>query len=1175
MKDRLLEEGKLIEVADRELEFAQDTLFRTASDAASIILQVATPASSAWLHTLPDGREETYGDWCLRVKPDTVPPLNESRVAAAAAWLKTQAQNLETNERAYKLSGAKDIHLRLSVALQGSATGKLNVQPGNKLNMLGWRTVSGVNALVNRDAQMFREALDALRHDAVDPLHANDFWAILDPVAADLPEADRKPFAGTGTRASIASYFLFLADPVGHPFYRPSFGGQAVMWLYSDRPLDRRSPGHLLQDYVSRCEVLLKEFQAQGVPLQDMLDLQGALYILSHQYPEGPGASAVAPVDPLRAEYEAFRSDPVQAFRCEVRLTRAAQIREQLRDPETITLAAFSRDVWRFEANANVGGVNIKGEVYSDNLTPERAAELGTLLQEGQIELHGNYCWGSGAAVYGASLKLTDDEKLALVRQAVSVLNDESLLPHEKADQIEALPGFGPNITTGLTMLFHPDAFALNNRPARDALAALGFDVSTAEVFQTSARTLRERVGAETFPELDWFLYTRLPRSGYWWVNQGNTYTEELKGGYVWASQEGEKTYQHHENVARLRPGDRIVHYAGQAIQATSVVIAPPIEVQDEVISDAIPEKRFGYLAEVEYTVLPQPMSLKTLDMKWRIPHHGPFDKNGNVRQVYLSPASREIYNQIVHPHQAWLFQMDPADSDIAARLEAAQVGESLEWPVTRFVQELQPGDPVVLWTPGPDGGVVALTEVAGPVEGQLNLLAGGQDMPENDDQGGLTVPLRITRLLPVPIARDVIAKHPVLSQLHVMQMAEGTTFKLTRLEWEAVQSLLEVTLWLTEIRRVLAASPEPLHPQTITAQVLSGGLLEPHLNPEHKVGGLLTAHPEEFEALEHGKYRLRLGDALHHEPVPFALIRERVQSSGLRIDDRTLRRYHLALQTRGFVILSGVSGTGKTWLAEAYARAAHAEVGVFPVAPNWTSNEDLLGFYSPLDGGHYHHTPFSRFLLEAGQSYRAAKASGHTPKPYHLILDEMNLARVEYYFAQFLSKMELRARGQETEITLSPDLSALLGPNVFVIGTVNVDETTHDFADKIYDRAQLIELPVTREALGTHLWEHAQSALLLGIWDVIHPVAPFAFRVMDEIIDYQRAAADLEVDALEALDDAVLQKVLPKLRGTDLRMLSALEAFVKLAEGPLPLSHAKAVRMRDLGAQHGIVSFH
>ena len=72
--------------------------------------------------------------------------------------------------------------------------------------------------------------------------------------------------------------------------------------------------------------------------------------------------------------------------------------------------------------------------------------------------------------------------------------------------------------------------------------------------------------------------------------------------------------------------------------------------------------------------------------------------------------------------------------------------------------------------------------------------------------------------------------------------------------------------------------------------------------------------------------------------------IRSRIESEGLVIDDRTLRRFHLSLRSRGFVILSGISGTGKTWLAQAYARAAEGRELLVPVAPNWTTNEDILG---------------------------------------------------------------------------------------------------------------------------------------------------------------------------------------------------------------------------------------
>ena len=100
-----------------------------------------------------------------------------------------------------------------------------------------------------------------------------------------LSETQRKHFSGLGTRASVASYFLFLADPLGHPFYRPSFGGKAVEWLYDKKDgLDKRTIGNLLTDDVGRCRSLHRQFQDAGIPLRDMLDTQSALYILSDQY---------------------------------------------------------------------------------------------------------------------------------------------------------------------------------------------------------------------------------------------------------------------------------------------------------------------------------------------------------------------------------------------------------------------------------------------------------------------------------------------------------------------------------------------------------------------------------------------------------------------------------------------------------------------------------------------------------------------------------------------------------------------------------------------------------------------------------------------------------------------------------------------------------------------------
>jgi hypothetical protein len=305
----------------------------------------------------------------------------------------------------------------------------------------------------------------------------------------------------------------------------------------------------------------------------------------------------------------------------------------------------------------------------------------------------------------------------------------------------------------------------------------------------------------------------------------------------------------------------------------------------------------------------------------------------------------------------------------------------------------------------------------------------------------------------------------------------------------------------------------------------------------------------------------------------PFPEIVAGVRDQGLRISEQTLRRYHLALRARGFVILSGVSGTGKTWLAEAYARAVSARYLIVPVAPNWTTNEDLLGYVNPLDG-EYHDTAFSRFLREAGIEYEQARAGGRLSRPYHLILDEMNLARVEYYFARFLSVMEVRARSDAATIELGPEERVLLPPTLRFIGTVNVDETTHGFADKVYDRAQLIELEASRESIAEHLSGKPHRAVLLEIWDAVHGVAPFAYRVADEIGHYLGSAEGIGAELDELLDEQILQKILPKLKGTDPRVGDALAKLEEITHEQFPLSHKKVLRMREGFQQHGFASF-
>ena len=106
------------------------------------------------------------------------------------------------------------------------------------------------------------------------------------------------------------------------------------------------------------------------------------------------------------------------------------------------------------------------------------------------------------------------------------------------------------------------------------------------------------------------------------------------------------------------------------------------------------------------------------------------------------------------------------------------------------------------------------------------------------------------------------------------------------------------------------------------------------------------------------------------------------------------------------------------------------------------------------------------------------------------------------------------------------------------------------------------------------HLEGRAYRAVLLDVWDALSPVAPFAFRVFDEIAAYVDAAADEGIAWEQAVDEQLLQKVLPKIKGTDLRLRSSLSRFVEISEDRFPLSHTKAAALHAAFVEHGFTEF-
>ena len=299
----------------------------------------------------------------------------------------------------------------------------------------------------------------------------------------------------------------------------------------------------------------------------------------------------------------------------------------------------------------------------------------------------------------------------------------------------------------------------------------------------------------------------------------------------------------------------------------------------------------------------------------------------------------------------------------------------------------------------------------------------------------------------------------------------------------------------------------------------------------------------------------------------------------GFRFPERTLRAFHTGLkcgEMTPLVVLAGISGTGKSLLPELYAAAAGMNFLSVPVQPRWDGPQDVLGFYNYMES-RYKATELARFLWQADTWNNKGGEGAFSEDSLNIVLlDEMNLARVEYYFADFLSKLEQR-RGknlndpeQRKAVELFLECGAGLGgqnlcvgTNTFFIGTMNEDETTQMLSDKVIDRSNLLRFGrphdtqahpnkgaflracAGRAKVTLPVWEawantkssHQQEyqKLLVQLNDALDNVGrPFAYRVQQSIDAYMAAYPD-QNDWRKAFADQIEMKVLPKLNGLEI----------------------------------------
>lgn len=351
--------------------------------------------------------------------------------------------------------------------------------------------------------------------------------------------------------------------------------------------------------------------------------------------------------------------------------------------------------------------------------------------------------------------------------------------------------------------------------------------------------------------------------------------------------------------------------------------------------------------------------------------------------------------------------------------------------------------------------------------------------------------------------------------------------------------------------------------------------------------GAYLTECPLELAYLITKEYHLQNGAYLPFLPMPnlnattsinlndefkFNLFIEALETANLHFSKEIVCRFICALLTKPFVILTGLTGSGKTKLAQAFAQwivESENQICVIPVGADWTNREPLLGFPNALDSGKY-------ILPDNGALSLLIEANKieNKHKPFFLILDEMNLSHVERYFADFLSTMESSGKIPLHSNTIdwkdSVPYSIELPPNLFIIGTVNIDETTYMFSPKVLDRANVIEFRITENELKKFLnrnqglkpdllkykgTKNAKSFIDIALnKDIVHPEqtllndylmqffvelkkigAEFGYRTASEVSRFAAIVKIIEPTwTIEHITDAaVLQKLLPKVHGS------------------------------------------
>ena len=631
----------------------------------------------------------------------------------------------------------------------------------------------------------------------------------------------------------------------------------------------------------------------------------------------------------------------------------------------------------------------------------------------------------------------------------------------------------------------------------------------------------------------------------------------------------------------------------------------------------------------------------------------------------YLQKRGFQIVPLRTQAPRVWIFQATPGQYNLADELRNYAVGDEDSWAVTTYYRQMHAGDTLLLWQSGPAAGIYAAGElISDPYQRDWQP---DQETLERQpyQRSKWWVNYRYTHIFEQPLMRTKIRSHPILGKMEIFDNPRGTNFQVKPEEWQELTALLNLDIQPSiNVRDLLyeQLTARGLHftPWQIatfyTALQAKGFVILSGISGTGKTklaqhfAGLLPqpatgAQPVETEGIAialkpymykynrltipkqatrlfdppapgetkdvrlsfDGKHQVcRLTHAVYSDTEYIVLMlrgaaREWFETTFTEGDGETLTlepEFDADQNLAGFKLFKGVKPVSAPSVVHngANRQTADANALFIAVRPDWRDSKSLLGYYNPLTGV-YVWTDFLRFLVRAVQSYEEQDCLA-----WFVILDEMNLARVEYYFADLLSVLEsgrteagwtregLRFDYPETAEGALPRRELHLPPNLYFVGTVNVDETTHAFSPKVLDRAFTIEFveadfttyPPQGGAPAFDVSGQLQRALLHQFTDngrfrrvdkariaghvAAHPRVRdelqrlnaqlqrfsmhFGYRVFDEIVSFLAAAeqnglfADMG-GASEAFDAAVLMKVLPKFHGSRGKLEAPLRAIL------------------------------